>query len=78
MNENTYSFLEKEQVLNYRQVCKLLGVSRTTLWRLIRHHEENDFPTPITISQNRRGIRFRELLNWLQKRQLTSNTDKEN
>ena len=78
MNESIHSFIEKEQVLRYQEVCKLLGISRSTLWRLITHHEENDFPLPIALSQNRRGIRFRELLSWIQARQTISNSHKDN
>lgn len=36
------------------ELCKILGVNRSTLWRWWKDHLKNDFPKPIVIGTIRR------------------------
>ncbi len=57
--------LEEERLLNERQVAELVGVSRSTLRRMVL---ANEFPRPIRIGK--RAIRWRksEVLEWMDSR----------
>jgi predicted DNA-binding transcriptional regulator AlpA len=43
----------------------MLGVSRATLWRLVRNGK---FPSAIRISANRRGFVISEIADWIERR----------
>ncbi len=47
------------------EVRKMLGVSRTTLWRMVR---AGGFPRPVLISERRCGYLLDEVQAWMQAR----------
>ncbi len=47
------------------EVRKMLGVSRTTLWRMVR---AGAFPRPVQISQRNRGYLLDDVQAWMQAR----------
>ena len=53
------------QVLRPREVCNVLSVSRTTLWRRIR---DGSFPAPLRLSDNIVGWRLADVERWLAER----------
>ena len=57
--------LHEERLLNEREVAELIGVSKSTLRRMV---SANEFPKPIRIGK--RAIRWRksEVLEWLASR----------
>ncbi len=44
---------------------KMLGVSRTTLWRMV---QAGTFPRPIQITERNRGYLLDDVLSWMQAR----------
>lgn len=54
-----------QALLDAREVCRLLGISRTTLWRL---RERRDFPIPIQLSIRRIAWRRDAIDAWLEAR----------
>ena len=61
--------LRRAQVLSRRQVAAVLGVSTTTLWRMVRRRE---FPAPIRLSRGRVGWRRVTVEQWLAAREAAS------
>jgi predicted DNA-binding transcriptional regulator AlpA len=53
------------QLLTVTDVCKLLRISKPTLWRLRR---SRDFPDPTTVTERIFGWRRREIDEWLASR----------
>lgn len=54
-----------EALLDTREICRLLGISRTTLWRL---RQRRDFPSPIRLSTRRIAWRRDAIDAWLEAR----------
>ncbi len=54
-----------EALLDTREICRLLGISRTTLWRL---RQRRDFPSPIRLSTCRIAWRRDAIDAWLEAR----------
>ena len=54
-----------DRILSVGEVTKLLGVSDTTLWRIVK---AGDFPVKLKISQRRVGWLKSEVLDWLDER----------
>ena len=57
----------KENFLARKQVCETLGISTSTLRRLV---DSGDFPQPIQISERRQLFRDNDVFDWLQERDL--------
>ena len=53
--------------LTRKQVCETLGVSNSTLRRLV---DFDDFPQPIQVSERRQLFRDNDVFDWLQERDL--------
>ncbi len=53
------------RLLHYREVVARTGLSRTTIWRLVR---AGDFPKPVEISPKRVGFLEDEVVNWIEER----------
>jgi prophage regulatory protein len=51
-----------EKILNVKEVCKLTGLSRTTIWRRQR---EGSFPTSKKISTHRAGFLSADIDSWI-------------
>ncbi len=54
--------MRSKRILSIRDVCLRLGISRSTLWRLMR---SGDLPKPLQLSPNRVGLEEAELDDWL-------------
>jgi prophage regulatory protein len=64
MNEHLAADLGR--VLRAREVCHLVGLSRPTLWRLVRR---NEFPKPFSLSSSAAvGWAEREVNDWIAER----------
>ena len=50
------------QFIRLRYVSEMLGVSRTTLWRMVR---AGTFPPPLCITQHTRGYLCETVENWM-------------
>lgn len=48
-----------------QEVMAMVGVSRTTLWRLV---VQGVFPAPVWVSPGRRGFRLEEVEEWIEAR----------
>jgi len=59
--------LAGDSILSIAELTRLMGVSRTTLWRMIR---DGSFPRMRQISPNRRGIPASLYREWLASRDL--------
>ncbi len=59
------SELQLNRVLSIRQVCAVVGLSRTTVWRLCR---AGAFPQPIRLSPGRVGWPQCAIDRWLAER----------
>ena len=57
----------KDKYLTRKEVCETLGVSTSTLCRLV---DLGDFPQTIQISERRQLFRDNDVFDWLQKRDL--------
>ena len=57
----------EENFLTRKQVCETLGISTSTLRRLV---DAGDFPQPIQISERRQLFRDDDVFDWLQERDL--------
>ena len=55
----------QNRILPAAAVSKRLGISRTTLWRLIK---AGDFPQAIKLSPNRVGWRESQITAWIETR----------
>lgn len=51
------------QIISPREVCQILGVSRTTLWRVER--DDDTFPRRRRLTANRVGYLSSEINEWL-------------
>lgn len=61
---NSVEFIEFDdsvQFLNSQQVTHKLGISRTTIWRMVK---AGDFPSPRQISKNRVAWLSNEINQW--------------
>lgn len=56
------------KVLRLRTVCQQVGLSRATVYRLVR---AGQFPRPIQLSKRCVGWRAREVLDWLEERSVS-------
>ena len=56
-----------DKYLTRKQVCETLGISTSTLRRLV---DAGDFPQPIQISERRQLFRDDDVFDWLQERDL--------
>jgi predicted DNA-binding transcriptional regulator AlpA len=56
---NTYETI----LLTQNDVCQLLTISKTTLWRI--EQKDKNFPSKISISCSRVAYKKHEILNWL-------------
>lgn len=54
-----------ENIITAREVSKRVGLSRTSVWRLVKR---GDFPPPLRLSSQRRGWIDREISEWLDAR----------
>ena len=52
-------------ILRPRDACKLLGLSRTTIWRMTR---DGSFPRPIKLGLNAVGWRVADVQEWVKTR----------
>ena len=57
----------EETFLTRKQVCETLGISTSTLRRLV---DRGDFPQPIQISERRQLFRDNDIFDWLEERDL--------
>lgn len=55
-----------DRILRARQVCEVIGLSRTTLWRRVR---DGQFPKPIRLGPNAVGWRASVVFEWLDDRE---------
>lgn len=56
---------DSDRILSQREVCGYVGLSRTTIWRLVR---KQLFPPPIKLSPNRIGWTRLAIAGWLESR----------
>lgn len=59
--------MSNEQIVRPRNLPAIVGLSRTSIWRLER---SNDFPKRIRLSAGAVGYRTDEILEWLNSRQI--------
>jgi predicted DNA-binding transcriptional regulator AlpA len=52
----------QERIIHSRELTKITGLSRTTIWRLIR---ANKFPQSFHLSAGRVGWKLTDILGWL-------------
>ena len=62
-------FANHLQFLRIRDVCRLLRISKPTLWRL---RQSSDFPAPTQLSDRAIGWSRREIQTWLDTRRYRS------
>jgi prophage regulatory protein len=53
------------QFIRPREVLRMIGVSRTTLWRMVR---DGLFPAPVRITKRNRGYVLAEVEAWMRGR----------
>ena len=53
------------QFIRPRQVCEMIGVSRTTLWRMV---QAGTFPRPVCITERNRGYVLEAVEAWMKGR----------
>ena len=58
----------EENFLTRKQVCEILGISTSTLRRLV---DCGEFPKPIQISERRQLFQQKDLVGWLNHRKQT-------
>ena len=56
---------DPDAILRWPHVVELVGLSRTTIWELIRR---GDFPRPMTLTTQLVGWRRRVVLDWIASR----------
>jgi prophage regulatory protein len=54
--------MQLSQIINVGAVCAALGISRPTLYRMIRR---GDFPRPIRLAPQRVGWRQEDVQRWI-------------
>ena len=55
-----------DRILRPREVCRAIGLSRTTLWRKAKG---GDFPAPVRLGPNSIGWRDSTVQEWLDNRE---------
>ena len=65
--QETHLMTIEETFLSRKQVCETLGISTSTLRRLV---DCGDFPQPIQISERRQLFRDNDIFDWLEERDL--------
>ena len=55
-----------DRILRFREVCWMIGLSRTTLWRKVR---DGEFPAPVRLGANSIGWRRSAVEGWLSDRE---------
>ncbi len=55
--------LDNRYFLSVSQTCDLVGLSRTTLWRL---EQRGEFPKKVLLSPMRKGYRTSDLSKWME------------
>ncbi|MEZ8285590.1 helix-turn-helix transcriptional regulator [Vibrio splendidus] len=55
------------RLVRQAELANLLGVSKTTLWRL---RQDKNFPAPVAIRSRLIGWRFSDIENWLEANKL--------
>lgn len=58
--------LMEDRMLRVREVCQMIGLSRSTVWRLER---AGDFPKHYQLSPGSVGWKLSEIQNWIDDRQ---------
>ena len=58
--------IERERLLGWPEVRRLIPLGRTTVWRLRRHGQ---FPAPVRLTRTRAAWRERDILAWLANRE---------
>ena len=53
------------QFIRPRRVVEMLGVSRTTLWRMVR---DGTFPPPVRVTEGTRGYLLETVEDWMRAR----------
>jgi prophage regulatory protein len=69
MNMNDFTkeqFIENNIILGVQEVLRMTGVSRRTLYRMMK---DNEFPRPYKITNSRIGWKKFELIEWINKLQ---------
>ena len=69
INQNNLGSL-KFGIIRGNHVCQALGLSRSTVWRMVR---SGDLPAPIRLGGNSVGWHVHEIEAWLQSRPRTAN-----
>ncbi len=67
--------LDPNSILRAKKVQALIGISRSTLWRMCRRSE---FPQPRKITERLIGWRASEVLAWIEAREPGSASEAEN
>jgi predicted DNA-binding transcriptional regulator AlpA len=57
----------RDRIIRVKQACKMLGVSRATLWRM---HQRGEGPRKIRISRGVVGYSEKDLLDYIQDKPL--------
>ena len=55
-----------DRILRFREVCRMIGLSRTTLWRKVR---DGEFRAPVRLGANSIGWRRSAVEGWLSDRE---------
>lgn len=61
-NPNTNSQSELDRLMTPREVAQTTGMSRTSLWRMVRARA---FPAPVQVGARRIAWRQSEIANWM-------------
>lgn len=59
------TFIPRDRFISVDEVCSMVGLSRSTIWRLIKSEE---FPTGRLISPRSRRWRESEVMAWMEER----------
>ncbi|MBE7567260.1 helix-turn-helix transcriptional regulator [Acidithiobacillus sp. HP-11] len=59
-------------IVRGKELCKILGISRTTLWRF---EKSPDFPEKIQMGPNSVGYFQDDVMEWLKKSKVAKNTN---
>lgn len=66
MDARQFTTHQDHQLVTYDQACKLLVVSRTTLWRLVK--TDSLFPRPILLGERSPRLLLTELQHYLKQK----------
>jgi prophage regulatory protein len=53
----------QERIIRLKELCRITGMSRTTVWR--RAKDDSRFPQPFRISQNIVGWKLSSVTSWM-------------